>query len=129
MKHFSLKELCDSTQARKLNICNRPTQEIKNNLETLVREVLDPVRAIMGVPIIVTSGYRCKRLNDAVNGAVSSSHILGEAADITCSDNEKLFELIRDNFVFDQLIDEKNLSWIHVSYRIGNNRNQILKIE
>ncbi len=60
------------------------------------------------------------------------THMVGEAADIDTGDrqqNKLLFEYIRKNLPYDQLIDESNFAWVHVSYRAdGNNRMQILKL-
>lgn len=84
-----------------------------------------------GKPIRVSSGYRSAILNRSVNGATSSQHRLGEAADITVGskeENRKLFEIIRLELPFDQLIDEKDFSWVHVSFREGRNRKQVLKL-
>ena len=79
----------------------------------------------------ISSGYRSAILNRSVNGATSSQHRLGEAADITVGskeENRKLFEIIRLELPFDQLIDEKDFSWVHVSFREGRNRKQVLKL-
>lgn len=137
MKHFTIEELCRSNTARQKGIDNIPTPEIRQKLETLILRLLDPVRSEWGSPITVTSGYRCPELNRAVGGAVSSQHMKGEAADITAGNREKnrrLFELIArmaqtGQLRFDQLIDEKNYQWIHVSYRADGNRNQILHLK
>lgn len=127
MKHFTIPELCATTRP----ISNTPTRDIVRNLEELVLNVLDPAREAFGAPIRVNSGYRCERLNRAVGGASNSQHTKGEAADITTGSKESnrlLFELISDKLPFDQLIDEKDFSWIHVSYRHGANRQQKLKL-
>ena len=85
-----------------------------------------------GAPIHVTSGYRSPAVNKAVGGARNSQHMLGEAADITVNSregNKKLFEIIRDHLSFDQLINERDFSWIHVSFKsVGGNRRQVLKL-
>ena len=76
-------------------------------------------------------GYRSAILNRSVNGATSSQHRVGEAADITVGskeENRKLFEIIRLELPFDQLIDERDFSWVHVSFREGRNRKQVLKL-
>jgi hypothetical protein len=89
------------------------------------------LREWYGKPIIVNSGYRCEALNKAIGGAKSSQHMLGEAADITVGskeENEKLFDYIKDNLEFDQLINESNFSWVHVSYREGRLRKQVLEL-
>lgn len=133
MRYFTFKELTRSVTAEALGIDNTASPEIKASLKMLVDKVLDPLRERWGAPIIVTSGYRCPRLNQVVGGAKSSQHMKGEAADITArsrsrSDNIRLFELIKSSGLpFDQLIDEKNYSWIHVSYG-KRQRRQILHL-
>lgn len=131
MKHFTIKELSHSDTALLRGIDNYPTTEAISNLTSLVNNVLDPLRERYGKPIYVSSGYRSPTLNRSVNGATSSQHRLGEAADITTGskeENRKLFETIKQKLPFDQLIDEKDFSWIHVSYREGRNRKQTLKL-
>lgn len=129
MKYFTIQELTESQQGKKLGVKNIPDENSISNLKTLVERVLDPAREKYGKPIFVNSGYRSKELNDAVKGSKNSQHLKGEAADIdtgSFGENKILFEILKE-FQFDQLIDEKNLSWIHVSYS-KNNRNQILKL-
>lgn len=120
MKHFTLQELVRSATADRLGIDNTPDRDQIRCLELLVNNVLDPLRARYGRPIYVTSGYRCRRLNDAVGGAYNSQHTLGQAADITAGSpgyNRQLYSLIRTmRLPFDQLIDEHDMQWIHVSY-------------
>lgn len=131
MKYFTIKELTESTTATIKELDNTPTEQVEKNLTILVEKILDPLREMYGKPIIVNSGYRSPEVNVAVNGSKTSQHVLGEAVDITAGskkENKKLFELIRDNFEFDQLINENNYSWIHVSYREGRLRKQILKL-
>ncbi len=127
-----MKELAKSSTADKLGIDNTPTPEASVQLSNLVTHVLDPLREMYGKPITVNSGYRCPKLNDAVGGAKNSQHMRGEAADITAGskmENKRLFELIWDNLPFDQLIDESNYSWVHVSYvSTSKNRKQILSL-
>lgn len=131
MKYFTIDELCRSETAAGLGLANRPTAQATANLTALVDHVLDPLREAWGGPIRVNSGYRCKALNSAVGGKVTSQHLLGEAADITVgsrAQNRKLFQLIKDlKLPFDQLIDESGMSWIHVSYS-PRHRRQILKL-
>ncbi|OCL16482.1 peptidase M15 [Bacteroides fragilis] len=131
MKYFTIKELSHSDTAVARGIDNYPTAEAIHNLTKLVENVLDPLREKHGKPIRVSSGYRSAILNQSVSGATSSQHRLGEAADITVGskeENRKLFEIIRQELPFDQLIDEKDFSWVHVSFREGRNRKQVLKL-
>lgn len=134
MKYFTYDELCKSATAEAKGIDNTPTEEVKKNLENLVKYVLDPLREKYGKPIYVNSGYRSEALNKAVGGSKTSQHLCmgtSAAADIdarTRKGNEELFDLIAKNFVFDQLIDEKDYSWIHVSFDPKRLRNQILHL-
>lgn len=131
MKYFTIKELCHSATAVQRGLDNTPTAEVISNLTQLVNNVLDPLREKYGKPIKVSSGYRSAAVNRSVNGATSSQHRLGEAADITVGSkegNKLLFDIIKKELPFDQLIDEKNFSWVHVSFREGRNREQILKL-
>ena len=131
MKYFTIKELCNSSTAIKRNINNEPNSQIINNLNDLVNNILDPLREAYGKPINVNSGYRSPELNKAINGAKTSQHMRGQAADITAGSkdsNKKLFDLIQDlQLPYDQLVDEQNFSWIHVSYS-KNPRKQILHL-
>lgn len=124
---FTKSELTRSDTARILKIDNTPTPEASAALDALMWNVLDPIRRMWGKPIIVNSGYRCPELNAAVGGSATSQHMKGEAADITAGDptkNKELFDMIAQSAIpFDQLIDEKNYRWIHVSYRPNGRRN------
>ena len=131
MKYFTIKELCKSSTAIQKRINNSPDSESVNNLEQLVDNILDPLREEFGKPIKVNSGYRSPELNKAVGGAKTSQHVLGLSADITAGsrlENKRLFALIQQmNLPFDQLIDEKSYSWIHISFS-KNPRKQILHL-
>ena len=134
MKWFALKEFVKSNTAARLGIDNNPSEDVKKNIELLVEKILDPLREKFGKPIIVTSGYRCKELNKAVGGAAKSQHMSGEAADIRSvedskSANKELFNLIiKLGLPFDQLINEHDYDWVHVSYG-KRNRRMILKMQ
>ena len=133
MKFFTIKELTKSNEAKcnKINIVS--TKQEEQNLIALVENFLDPLSEAYGKPIIVTSGYRCERLNKLVKGSKTSQHRFGQAADIrtvedTKEENKKLFDLIQQlNLPFDQLINEYDFDWVHVSYS-SRNRRQILNI-
>lgn len=131
-KYFTLRELTKSDVADRKGISNKPSEGVQMNLQRLVRNVLDPLREEWGAPIIVTSGYRCVRLNAAVGGARSSQHVTGQAADIhtisdTREDNRRLRDLLIElGLPFDQLIDEFDCNWIHVSHKESGNRGQLL---
>lgn len=128
-KYFTLEELT-VTNSKFLNV---PGISERTALAELVKNVLDPAREELGFPIKVNSGYRSSAVNKAVGGAATSQHVKGQAADLDCADNAKLFNIIRDNFVFDQLIweagDDNQPAWVHVSYRTQGNRYEVLKMK
>lgn len=133
-KYFTINELTKSSTAQRLYINNNPTQEVKDNLNKLIDNVLDPLRELYGKPIIVNSGYRCTKLNKAIGGAKNSQHLVGQASDIrtvqnTKESNKELFDLIKNSKLpFDQLINEYDYNWVHVSYS-PRNRRQVLTIK
>lgn len=127
MKYFTIKEMCRSSKATELGIQNKPTQAQEENLVRLIEQVLDPAREELGLPIAVSSGFRCQELNDAVGGAKTSEHLHGAAADLKCKDNAKLFAILRKQGVFRQLIwefgNDRQPDWIHVSGPVFKNYN------
>lgn len=134
MKYFTIKELTRSETAQKYNINNTPNKEQEQNLIQLIHNILDPLREAYKKPIIVTSGFRSAELNAKSNGSKTSQHLTGQAADIrsqedTKEENKKLFDLIQQlKLPFDQLIDEYDFNWVHVSFS-PRNRRQILHIK
>ncbi len=134
MKYFTVAEFVRSEMADRRGIDNKLPKELLPNVKALVDNVLDPLREAYGKPVTVTSGYRCSALNKAVGGSATSQHMVGQAADVTAGsrkENKRLFYLIQElGLDFDQEIWEKGNSegpdWVHVSYREGNNRKQVL---
>ena len=122
MKYFTIAELCKSDTADRLGIDNRCKKEHVVNMTALVDNVLDPLREAYGKPIRVNSGFRCPALNKAVKGSATSDHMTGRAADITGGSPKE------NKRLFDQVIDEKHFSWVHVSYRKEGNRKQVLAL-
>ena len=138
MSYFSIDELCRSDTAEKYGIDNTPDEVQRKNLQRLIDNVLDPARSLLGKPISVSSGFRCILLNRKVGGVPTSQHVKGEASDLQCYDCQYLFDLIKNNLEFDQLIYEtkdilKNGKivgkkvWVHVSFS-NHNRNQAFKM-
>ncbi len=135
-EHLSLAEVTRSETAKRRGISNMPTPEHIENFKLLAEKVFQPIRDHFGVPIRISSGYRSKELNTAIGGSLSSQHCQGEAIDIdmdgTTVTNSEIFNYIKDNLNFDQLIWEfgtdTNPDWVHVSYdSAGKQRKQILK--
>lgn len=135
-KHLELAELIRSESAKRAGISNMPTPEHIANLKKVADNVFEKIREHFGRPILISSGYRSIDLNKIIKGAQSSQHSTGEAIDIdmdgTDVTNKEIFEFIKFNVSFDQLIWEfgtdKNPDWVHVSYESsGKQRKQILK--
>ncbi len=134
-KNLALAEVTRSETAKRKGISNMPTPEHLENFKKLAENVFQPIREHFGVPIHISSGYRSAALNKAVGGSASSQHCTGEAIDIdmdgTAITNAQIFNFIKDNLNFDQMIWEfgtdTNPDWVHVSYEsTGKQRKQIL---
>lgn len=121
---FTLEELTKSSTAKRLKIDNTPNAEVLKNLQYGVDMVLDPLRRIIQKPIIITSGYRCEKLNKAVGGVSNSWHQLGNAADIHIADKEnarEIFEILKTLPSVDTILFEhsSNSQWIHVQWNMA----------
>lgn len=132
--NFQLSELTFSQTAEQLGIHNEPNPEQIEKLQKLVVHVLQPLRDYFLRPVHISSGFRSAPLNRAIGGALTSQHMRGEAADIKIAGigNDLIWQYIRDNLEFDQVIlercraDNPYSGWVHVSYREGNNRGEDL---
>ena len=136
-KNLSLAEVTKSTTASRLGINNTPDDWTIENLRAVAECIFQPLRDSFGVPIFVSSGYRSAELNKAIGGSKRSQHVQGRALDLdadvfgSCT-NAQIFDYIRKNLEFDQLIwefgTEDNPDWVHVSFvRDGDNRGRCLK--
>jgi zinc D-Ala-D-Ala carboxypeptidase len=128
-KNFTLEELTYTNTG----LPNVPTEAQIARLTDLVTNVLQPLREQWGKPIRVNSGFRSDAVNKAVKGAPTSQHCKGEAADIEADNNAGLFQMIRQNYTFDQLIweggNDLQPNWVHVSYHAEENHRQVLRME
>lgn len=138
--HVSYLEATHSDMAKRLSIDNIPNVEQLENIKILAEKVFEPIREHFNVPIYISSFFRSKELNKKLKGAKNSQHMLGEAMDIDADmygkiTNKQIFDYIRLNLNFDQLIAEgliegsTNPSWIHCSYSENKNRSEILLME
>ena len=128
--HFELREFVVSQTARDHGLDNTPPAEAVENLRALCVHTLEPLREALGLPIIITSGYRTRELNHLlVQHSNKSQHMNGEAADFVVQGSKvkvqgesrrelliKAFRtiILNENIDFDQLIIYP--SFIHVSY-------------
>lgn len=111
---------------------NTPNAEQLAAMKLLAVNVFEPLRDLVGRPIIITSMFRSAKVNGVIGGATTSQHCKGEAMDIKLpGQNKSLFEIILNQLPFDQLIWEygtdKEPAWVHVSYKATGNRKQVLR--
>ena len=134
--HFTLAELTASATGARLGIDNTPPPEHLEKL-TLTAELLERVRTALGCPVIVTSGYRCMRLNIAVGGVTSSDHARGQAADILAPGFGSPYQMAKklaplvSQLGIGQLILEgvKGKQWVHISTRMADKpANRVITI-
>jgi hypothetical protein len=137
-KYLSYKEVTKSYTAIRRGIKNIPNREQLNNIINWGGWIFDPVREHIGAPLGCQSVFRCPELNKIIGGSPSSQHqaLKGAAGDIDADiydngTNIEIFNFIKDNLNFDQLIAEgisdNQVSWVHASYvNHDDNRNEIL---
>jgi len=136
--HISYKEAVKSNTALRLNIKNEPDDYQITNMVGIAHNVFEPLREYVGGPIKINSMFRCEELNSAIGGSSRSQHIEGRAMDLDDTfgykTNAEMFEYIRKNLSFDQLIwefgDDNNPAWVHVSYiSKDENRGRVMRAE
>ena len=131
-KNFILSEITRSNTAKRLGISNEPTKEHLESLQRIILNIIQPMRDSLG-PIRISSGYRSKELNRAIGGSNKSQHCKGQALDIQfwkdgqmC--NKEVYDWVIDNAVeFDQMINEFDFAWIHISLKKDKNRKDVLE--
>ncbi|MDA8968166.1 D-Ala-D-Ala carboxypeptidase family metallohydrolase [bacterium] len=131
-KNFVLSELTKSNTAKRLGIKNEPTKEHMDNLQVLIRDLIQPIRDGIG-PVRVSSGYRNPELNRAIGGSRKSQHCKGEALDLQFwemgkMNNKAIYDWVLESGIeFDQMINEFDFAWIHISLKGEDNRRQVLE--
>lgn len=146
-KNLTLKEAIKSNTAIKRGISNEPTEEEIKKLTVTAENVFQPIRDHFNLPIGITSMFRSKALNEKIGGSSSSQHCKAEAIDIDADvfggeclneegelvpfTNKMIFDYIKDNLEYDQLIWEFGTkdepAWVHVSYKEEGNRGRALR--
>ncbi len=122
--HFTLAELTASNKAAQLAIDNTPAPELLPRL-VVTAEMLERIRSTLGVPVIITSAYRCRQLNIAVGGVTSSDHTQGHATDFVAPSYGTPYQIAKtlaplvSVLGIGQIILEgvKGKQWVHVSTR------------
>jgi len=130
-KNFVLSEITRSNTAKRLGISNEPKKEHLKNLQRIITDIIQPMRDDIG-PIRISSGYRSPSLNRAISGSNKSQHTKGQALDLQfwkegkmC--NKEVYDWVLENDVeFDQMINEFDFSWVHLSLKESKNRKQVL---
>lgn len=132
----SLKEATRSNTAVRFGIDNLPDDKQKSAMIETAIHIVDAVRKQFGDAVDISSFFRSEKLNKKIGGAKKSQHMDGEAVDLDSRDNAlnlAVFNFIKDNLVYDQLIleapDENGVpSWVHASYvqHPKQNRGQVL---
>ena len=132
-QNFKLEEFYASDVAKLSGINNKPNEEHIVNITRLHDNCMLQIRMNLKMPVIISSGYRCKKLNNKIGGVSNSQHLEGKAVDFTVKgkSNKEVFEWCRKNLEFDQLILEKvnNYEWVHLSYNFEKNRKQVLQYD
>ena len=135
-KHISYKEATQSQTAVRKGISNEPDAYQLQNMQLLAEKIFEPLREHFGVPIAINSFFRSQKLNKAIGGATGSQHTQGRAIDVDDTlggvSNRQMFDWIRENLDYDQLIWEfgnnQNPDWVHISYvSESENRKRVLK--
>lgn len=131
-KYVSYTEATKSQTAIRHGIKNEPNDAVLLDMKLVAVKCFDPIREFYGKPLKVSSFYRCDELNKKVGGSATSQHVKGQAIDIDAGsrqENKKIFDFAKNNLEFDQLINEFDYSWVHISYNQGKNRCQVLVIK
>ena len=138
-QNFKLKEFEKSFVAKRKNIDNCVhDKETFKSLEKLCKNIVQPIRNYYKIPFSPNSGYRSITLNRYIGSSDTSQHVLGQAVDLEIPgvNNEELFNFIKDELDFDQVILEyydgvdPSSGWVHVSY-VSNkdNRNRAMTFD
>lgn len=137
-ENISYREAIKSNTAMRRGIDNTPTSYEITNMVGVAKNIFEPLRNWVGGPIKITSMFRCEKLNRAIGGSSRSQHCEGRALDLDDTfghkTNAEMFNYIKDNLSFDQLIwefgSDNNPDWIHVSYvSKDENRGRVMRAE
>jgi zinc D-Ala-D-Ala carboxypeptidase len=134
--NITFEEATHSQAATRLRFSNMPDADTLSRMKLVASEVFEKVRGHFGVPIRISSFYRCPEVNKAIGGSATSQHMRGEAIDIQGTGNltnKQIYDYIKAKCDFDQLIweygNDINPAWVHVSYKKSGNRKQILRVK
>jgi len=131
-KNFTMSEVTRSNTAKRLGIDNTPKNAHLKNMQHLITNLVQPMRDALG-PIRITSGYRSPDLNRAIGGSKKSQHCKAQAVDVQfwkdgemC--NQEIYRwVLNSDIEFDQMINEFDFAWIHISLKDKGSRRQVLE--
>ena len=131
-KHITLQEATESATALRMGIKNVPNEVELEAMKYVAENLFEPIREWYDSPIKINSFFRCRELNKAVKGSLTSGHMLGNSIDISAgskAENKKIFDFIKlSGLDYDQVIWEFGGIWIHISLKKSGNRKQVLHI-
>ena len=130
--NFTIDEMTHSQTAARLGLDNTPSPAVLDALKRTAYS-LEYVRALLKVPVLISSGYRSERVNRAVGGSHKSQHVTGEAADFTApgyGSADAVMRAIVDagTIYYDQILLEYG-RWVHISFALSGGRRQALVID
>lgn len=135
-KHITYLEGTYSDTAKAKGISNIPNEVQLAAMRLVAEKCFEPLREWYGKPIRINSFFRNAELNRAVKGSKTSDHVKGMAIDLDAgsnAENLKLFNWLKDNVEFSQLIheygDKSGPEWVHISYNPNNLKTQLLYIK
>ena len=132
-KHITIEEATQSPTALRMGIKNVPNNEELEAMKYVAENLFEPIREWYNAPIKINSFFRCVALNKAVKGSLTSGHVLGNSIDISGGnkiENKKIFDFIKTSGLnYDQVINEYDYTWIHISLKKTGNRKQLLTIK
>jgi zinc D-Ala-D-Ala carboxypeptidase len=138
-KYVDYATVIRSDAAKRAGLINYFNKDQLKNIERVAKKVYDPLVDHFREPIYISSFFRSKEVNTLIGGSLDSHHMAnGNAAAIDLDadnnfgiSNKDIFDYIKDNLDFDQLIledikDDGSIGWVHVSYKEKGNRKQVL---
>lgn len=125
--YFTIDAICNSKEAIKHDIINRPNKIQKENISNLIVNVLDPARAILDSDIIISLGFCNKKLKKVIDISLSDEYVNGCAVKCTCNNPSYLYEIIKELGDFDELfiINDNGIESVYVSFNKGKNRKHL----
>ena len=127
-ENFKYWEFVASEKAMEYGIKNIPNEQEWQNIEFVVKTILQPLRDRLGIPLTVNSGFRNNELNIKAGGSATSFHRLGCAVDVDTHEIPlvKLLEAAHELPEWSEIIAEYFPGgWVHIAHKKGDNRKML----